>query len=129
MLNATRLEYNKSIFYELNCSSARQSVGNGAEFKVNGQSKEHISFRNNICYNSKKTECTTDHCLCLPNDNVYIYYYENKEPTAELITGCQMRFIDNETSQIIKVVTSLRINGSGNCLVFIKKNSIIILYI
>lgn len=121
MLNAKRLEYNKSTVYELNCSSARKSVGNGAEFKVNGQTKEHISFHNNICYNSKKKECTTDHCLCRPNDNVYIYYYENKEPTAEFIIGCQMRFIDNETSRIIKVVTSLRINESGNSLVFINK--------
>lgn len=127
ILDANRLEYNKSTYYKLNCSSARQSVETGAEFLVNRQTVEHISFHDNICYNSKRKECTTDNCLCFPNSNAYIYYYE--ESTAELIIGCQMRFTDNETSNIIKVLTSVRINGSGKCLVFLKNQFYNTLYI
>lgn len=113
MLNAKRLECNESTFYELNCSSVRKSIGNGAEFMVNGRTLEYISFYNNICYNSYNKECTKNHCLCFPKDNTYIYRYENKEQTTELIIGCEMRFTDNETSNINKVVTSVKINGSG----------------
>lgn len=115
MLKVQRLEYNGSSFLNLNCSSTRQSFGNGAEFIVNGRTIEHISFHDNKCYNSKREECSPDNCQCFPNDNVYIYNYENKEQIAEL--GCQMRFADNTTSNIFQVITSVKINGSGNLII------------
>lgn len=114
MLTVQRLEYNESSFQNLNCSATRPTFGNGAEFMVNGRTVEHISFNDNTCYNSKREECTTDNCQCFQNDNVYIYNYENKEQVAELTLGCQMRFADNTTSNLFQVITSVKINGSGN---------------
>lgn len=114
MLNANRLENSEFGIIELNCSSSRQSFGNGAEFIVNGQTIEHISFHNNKCYNSKIEECTTDNCQCFPSDNAYIYKFEYVFQYNELILGCQMRFSDNMTGSIMKAVISLKFNGTGN---------------
>lgn len=117
MLNATRLEYNESGTIELNCSSSRKSIGNGAEFIVNGLTVEHISFRDNKCYNRKMEECITDHCQCFPIDKLYIYEHKDKLLATEVIVSCRMRFVDNKTSNIIKAVISLRFNGTGNYLI------------
>ncbi|XP_071177430.1 uncharacterized protein [Mytilus edulis] len=116
MLNATRLEYNESGTIELNCSSSRKSIGNGAEFIVNGLTVEHISFRDNKCYNRKMEECITDHCQCFPIDKLYIYEHKDKLLATEVIVSCRMRFVDNKTSNIIKAVISLRFNGTVSVL-------------
>lgn len=115
-LNATRLEYNESESIELNCSSSRKSIGNGAEFIVNGLTVEHIAFRDNKCYNRKMEECITDHCQCFPSDMLYIYEHTDTLLATELIVGCRMRFADNKTYNIIKAFISLRFNGTGDYL-------------
>lgn len=114
MLNATRLKNNDSEFIVLNCSSEIQSIGHSAEFIVNGLTVEHISFHDNKCYNRKMEECLIENCQCIQNDNLYIYEYKVELLSTKPILGCQMRFIENETSSIIKAVTSLRFNGTGN---------------
>lgn len=116
MFHVKRLEYNESMFYEFNCSSSRQSIGHSAEFIIDGQTVEHILVHNNKCFNSKNEECTTDNCQCFPSDNVYIHKYKDINQHAEKVIGCQMRFVDNKSGDVIKAALSIWINETGICL-------------
>ncbi|VDI38077.1 Hypothetical predicted protein, partial [Mytilus galloprovincialis] len=112
MLNTSRSENNEFAFFKVSCSSSRQSIGNGAEFIVNGVTVEHIYFDENKCYHGTMEKCITDHCQCLSSDNIFIHGFKDKLLASELIVGCQMRFHDNKTSTVIKVFVSHRFNGT-----------------
>lgn len=90
---------------------------------------EYIAFHDNKCYDGKFKECTLDYCQCFPRENGYIHKYQDRNKHVASIFGCKMRFPGNVTGDVIKAVISVKINGTGNSLLYVFIIHILFMYL
>lgn len=113
-LDVKTLKSNGTYIYNFNCTSSRKSIGNSAEFTIDTKTVEHLTYVEGKCINSKAQECVFDNCQCFPIKNSFMFYYKDNFPDPERVFGCQMRFINLQTNEILNAYISVKINGTGN---------------
>lgn len=91
-----------------------ESIGKSTEFTIDTKTVEHISYVDGKCLNREAIECVVDSCQCFPNKSSFMFNYVDEYPDPEREYGCQMRFMDLQTKDIIMAYMSIKINGTGN---------------
>lgn len=104
----------------LTCSSCRVPKGNHAEFLINENSVDSVTYNNATgkCYHSYG-QCSIGECNCSSAGNAFSRFFVlNKQLNAETYFSCDMRFHveDQEQLAVFSKVATLSFNGKGNTL-------------
>lgn len=97
----------------LYCKSTQKPFDNVAEFIVDSSSRENIAIVNDVCINKEQKQCVAHYCGCNPFLNEYRLNLTMSALNAGQVFGCQLRFLTEDTRDIIKILTTRRFDGTA----------------
>lgn len=115
-LGKEQSEHSRNVV--LNCTATLAPFDNGAEFIVDGLSKDFIAIVENICINKYKKQCNVDECACNQSLNEFIVNITMDDLNDGHIFGCRMRFLNESTGEIINILIFRIYDGTGMLHVF-----------
>lgn len=100
----------------LTCSSCRIPKGKNAEFLMNNNSVDHITFNDDTgkCTHMHG-ECITGKCNCSHSGNTFTRMFVLTKPLkTPTYFSCDLRFEDKAKSVVFSKVPTVSFNGIGN---------------